>query len=40
MGHAYTAATLQGARGLVPPWADYNLGRMATDDPVIVEVWI
>jgi len=32
------AVSLDAARALLPPWV-VSLGRMAGDDPAIVEVW-
>lgn|GEM_PF-2249945 len=35
---SHGAASLDEARALLPPWV-VSLGRMAGDDPTIVEVW-
>lgn len=32
--------SLDAARALVPPWADYRFARSANDDPAIVETWL
>lgn len=39
-GVAMMCATLELARSLIPPHADYRLQRDPLDDPAVLETWI